>query len=71
MNDRLAEVNISCGQVMVGTGKALDALRHFQEALSVEPRNGAAMEGLGRALEALKAIAVLQGNLVKLPSRGT
>ena len=54
LNDRLPEVNISCGQVMAGTGKLVDALQHFQKALSVEPRNGEAIEGLGRAYEALK-----------------
>jgi serine/threonine-protein kinase len=57
LNDKAPEVNISCGQVMAGTGKAQEALKHFQKALMFEPRSGEAMEGLGRAHEALKDLA--------------
>ena len=53
LDDQLAEVHITLGQIHRETGKYEDAVHEFQRALLIEPRNSDALTGLAPAFEAL------------------
>jgi len=53
MNDRLAEVHVTLGEIYRTTGKYEDSVREFQHALELDPRSSTALGGLARAFDAL------------------
>ncbi len=53
LNDRLAEVHATLGEIFRTTGKYEDSAREFQRALELDPRSSSAFGGLARAFDAL------------------
>jgi tetratricopeptide (TPR) repeat protein len=53
LNDRLAEVHATLGEICRTTGKYEDSVREFQHALELDPRSSSAFGGLARAFDAL------------------
>jgi len=53
LNDRLAEVHVTLGEIYRTTGKYEDSVREFQRALELDPRSSSAFGGMARALDAL------------------
>ncbi len=53
LNDQIAHSHLVMGLVRNGTGDHEAAIAEFEQALRIEPRNGTAFEGLGRAQEKL------------------
>ncbi len=53
LNDRLAEVHITLGEIYRTTGKYEESVREFQRALTIEPRSSSAFGGLAKAFAAI------------------
>ncbi len=53
LDERLGDVHATLGLIDSTTGKYETAVREFKRAIEVQPRNAAAISGLGRAYEAL------------------
>jgi serine/threonine-protein kinase len=53
LNDRLADVHVTLGEIYRTTGKYEDAVREFERALKLDPRSSGAFGGMARALDAL------------------
>jgi serine/threonine protein kinase/tetratricopeptide (TPR) repeat protein len=50
----LADAQVTMGQISLGTGRTEEALKYFESALTSEPRNTAALQGLAEAYYNLK-----------------
>jgi eukaryotic-like serine/threonine-protein kinase len=53
LNDQLPEIHLTLGLLRNATGKYEAAAHDFERALELSPRNGRALEGLGRAYDGM------------------
>ena len=51
LNDRLLQAHITLGIIKNGTGRYSEAINHFRDALSADPTNAEAYQGLAQAFE--------------------